>query len=73
MDTPVKVAIVYYSATGNIAQIAQEMAQTAERPTPRSGCAGSPNSPRRPPSTPIPPGPPTAPRPPTSPLPPPTT
>ncbi len=31
VDSRVKVAIVYYSATGNIAQIAQEMAETAEK------------------------------------------
>jgi NAD(P)H dehydrogenase (quinone) len=31
VDSPVKVAIVYYSSTGNIAHIAQEMADTAEK------------------------------------------
>ncbi|MCW2942902.1 MAG: dehydrogenase [Actinomycetia bacterium] len=31
MDTRVKVAVIYYSATGNITQIAQEMAETAEK------------------------------------------
>ncbi|HEX2317108.1 MAG TPA: NAD(P)H:quinone oxidoreductase [Thermomonospora sp.] len=31
MDTRVKVAIIYYSATGNIAEMAREMAETAEK------------------------------------------
>ncbi|MFD1149258.1 NAD(P)H:quinone oxidoreductase [Saccharothrix hoggarensis] len=31
VDSRVKVAVVYYSATGNIAQIAQEIADTAEK------------------------------------------
>lgn len=31
MESRVKLAIIYYSATGNIAQIAQEMAESAEK------------------------------------------
>ena len=31
MESRVKVAVIYYSATGNVAQIAQEMAETAEK------------------------------------------